>query len=66
MLLPECVAGYTGTPQTSGPLTSTFPCVPCPQGTYKKQLGWFECANCPKGTTTQGTGHTSANNCLIL
>ena len=43
--------------------THVFPCVPCPQGTYKEQIKVFPCYTCPEGTTTSGTGHTSVDDC---
>ena len=65
MSLPECIAGYTGTLiiEPDGTLRFKFPCIPCPQGTYKDRISWFECTDCPEGTTTIGTGHTSAEDC---
>ena len=67
MYVLECIPGYTGThiPQSDGFYVRTFPCIPCPQGTYKEDIGWLECNICEEGTTTTGTGHTSASDCSM-
>ena len=56
-----CVLGYQGVLQPNG--SSTPPCSPCPQGTYKSSLGNVPCDPCPSGRTTMGTGHTAARDC---
>ena len=65
MSLTGCIPGYnlTAVPLPGGFTGSRFPCIPCPQGTYKEQIGNLQCINCPSGTTTTGTGHTSAEDC---
>ena len=64
--LKGCIPRYTGTviPHPDGSTTYTLPCLPCPQATYKEQIGLSQqCINCPTGTTTTGTAHISAADC---